>query len=54
VPDAISVAVNPDTVQTVGVIEDKVTARFELAVGATVNFDRAYSVVVMGANVMLW
>ena len=47
-------AVLPESVQTVGVTEDRVTVRPELDEALKVNCDSAYWVVVTGVTVMLW
>ena len=54
VPEMSSEAVVPETVQTVGVVDVKLTVRPELAVADKPSAVVATSVAVMAGNVMLW
>ena len=49
-----SEAVFPETVQTVGVVEAKLTVRPELAVALRVICDKAYQAPVIVEKVMVW
>ena len=53
-PAMSSEAVLPETVQTVGVVEAKLTARPELAVALSVICCSAYHAPVMVGKVMVW
>ena len=54
VPESKSDSVLPETEQTAGVVEEKVTGRPELAVAERVSCVPAYCLPAMGEKAMVW